>query len=313
MAHYTIKPEAKTLHGYFSRDLAPVLTIDPGDTVSYSTLDAGWGSEQIPVEDVIREKSELQKKDPLNGHAMCGPVEIRGAKKGQVLEIHIGEMRPGNYGFNFGGGYYSHNTEYLNLQEHPGAKLLWSVDADQGTASVNIGEKMFTIKTAPFMGVMGMPPDLPGLYSTIPPRFCGGNMDCKELVTGSTLYLPIAVDGGLFSVGDGHAAQGDGEISGTAIECPMERVDLTFGLRSDMSLNFPRANTHAGWITFGFHRLLDEASMIAINGMLDLMTELYGVNRKEAFALASVVVDLRVTQIVNGVNGVHAILRHGVL
>jgi acetamidase/formamidase len=163
------------------------------------------------------------------------------------------------------------------------------------------------------MGVMGMPPDVPGVLPTAPPRDCGGNIDCKELVAGSTLYLPIAVPGGLFSVGDGHGAQGDGEASGTAIECPMERVNLTFDLHPDLRLRAPRANTPAGWITFGFHEDLDEATIQATDGMLQLLGEQYGLARPEALAIASIVVDLRITQIVNGVRGVHAVLPHGAL
>jgi len=161
--------------------------------------------------------------------------------------------------------------------------------------------------------VMGMPPDEAGTHDTGPPRFCGGNLDCKELVAGSTLYLPIAVKGGLFSVGDGHALQGDGEVCGTAIECPMERVSLTFLLRDDLRLTTPRANTPAGWLTMGLHEDLNQAMDMAMIGMLDLMEELYDLPRPEALALASLVVDLRITQVVNGVRGVHALLPHGVL
>jgi acetamidase/formamidase len=158
-----------------------------------------------------------------------------------------------------------------------------------------------------------MPPAEPGVHPTAPPRATGGNIDCKELVAGSTLYLPVAVPGGLFSVGDGHALQGDGESSTTAIECPMDRVTLTFGLRPDMRLTTPRANTPAGWITLGFDENLQEATMIALSAMLDLMVEQHDLTRLQALALASLVVDLHVTQIVNGVRGVHAILPHGAL
>ena len=101
----------------------------------------------------------------------------------------------------------------------------------------------------PFMGVMGLPPNEPGIHPTVPPRFCGGNMDCKELVAGSTLYLPITLPEALFSVGDGHAVQGDGEVSGVALECPMERVDLTFNLRDDLRLMTPRIHSSKGWMT----------------------------------------------------------------
>jgi len=163
------------------------------------------------------------------------------------------------------------------------------------------------------MGVMGMPPDEPGLLATFPPRFCGGNIDCKELIAGSTLFLPIAVPGALFSTGDGHALQGDGEVSGVAIECPMERVELTFYLRDDIHITTPRANTPVGWITLGFHEDLHEATLIALNAMLDLMGEQHHLSRPRSLALASLLVDLRVTQIVNSVLGVHAVLPHGAI
>ena len=155
---------------------------------------------------------------------------------------------------------------------------------------------------------MGMPPDEPGRHSTAPPRRCGGNIDCKELVAGTTLYLPISVDGALFSAGDGHAAQGDGEVSGTAIECPVERAELTLEL-SDLELRTPIARTGASWIAFGFADDLDLAAEEAMATMLDLMEREFELDRDYALALSSVVVDLRVTQIVNGVKGVHAVLR----
>jgi len=160
---------------------------------------------------------------------------------------------------------------------------------------------------------MSNTPSEPGIHTTIPPRYCGGNIDCKELVKGSVLYLPIAVENALFSVGDGHAAQGDGEVFGTAIECPMEMVDLTFAVREDMYLKMPRANTPAGWITFGLHEDLNEATIMALEGMLELIQDLYHVDKVEANALASIFVDLRITQIVNFVKGVHAVLPHGAI
>ena len=163
------------------------------------------------------------------------------------------------------------------------------------------------------MGVMGMPPASPAPAPTGPPRATGGNIDCRELVVGSTLYLPIEVEGGLFSAGDGHAAQGDGEVSGTAIECPMDRAALRFELLPEMTLRSPRAHTAVGWITFGFDADLDEAAAKALDDMLDLMGELLGVDRSQALALASVEVLLRVTQVVNGVKGIHAILPHDVI
>jgi acetamidase/formamidase len=161
-----------------------------------------------------------------------------------------------------------------------------------------------------------MPPPEPGRHSTIPPYWHGGNLDCKELVAGSTLYLPVPVEGGLFSVGDGHAAQGDGEVSGTAIECPIERADLTLDLREDLfgrPLTTPVARTPAGWVAMGLGDDLDEAAAEALDAMLGVLTALHGVSRSEALALASVAVDLRITQVANRTFGVHAVLPPGAL
>jgi acetamidase/formamidase len=165
----------------------------------------------------------------------------------------------------------------------------------------------------PFMGVMGMPPAESGEHSAIPPRFCGGNMDCRELIEGSRLFLPIAVDGALFSTGDGHGLQGDGEVSGVAIECAMQHVELEFHLHTDLHLTMPRAETPAGWVTFGLHEDVNQAWVMALDGMLDWMGELYGYSRKEALALASLTTHLRITQVVNIVKGVHCLLPYDAL
>jgi acetamidase/formamidase len=127
-------------------------------------------------------------------------------------------------------------------------------------------------------------------------------------VAGTTLYLPIPVDGALFSAGDGHALQGDGEVAGPALECPMEAAELEFHLRPELALARPRAHTPRGWITFGFSESLDDATVLALADMLELLDERLGCGRREALALASLVVDLHVTQVVNGVKGVHAMV-----
>jgi acetamidase/formamidase len=157
-----------------------------------------------------------------------------------------------------------------------------------------------------------MPPPEPGIHPTAPPRKWGGNIDCKELVPGTALYLPIPVDGAMLSVGDGHAAQGHGEVSGTAIECPLERAQLTFEL-SDLELRSPLARTDDAWLAFGFDEDLDRAAEHAMATMLDLMERELGLGRDHALALSSVVVDLHVTQIVNVTKGVHAVLRDGAI
>ena len=309
MATYHIEPVRETLHGSFSRDYPAILTIDSGDTVLFRTLNSAWALEPPFFAEGRVRRFEPRIKGRDDGHALCGPVAVRGAQPGMTLEIHINEVRPGEWGWTGGGGRETVLNQRLGLVEQ-GVELIWSLDAD-----TLIGKDQYehTIALQPFMGVMGMPPAEPGVHSTIPPRLCGGNIDCKELVAGSVLYLPIVVPEALFSTGDGHAVQGDGEVSGVAIECPIERASLTFYLRDDLHLTTPRARTATGWITFGFHENLHEASLIALDAMLDLMGELHQLPRSQALALASLVVDLHVTQIANGVHGIHAILPDGAL
>jgi acetamidase/formamidase len=280
---HDIPLERRTLHGHFSCELEPVLTIDSGDTVRFATLDANWHA--------VPRGQYLDDLDPQldEGHALVGPIEIRGARAGTTLEVRIDAVDVADWGITF--------------PDEDG--IFWSLDAAAGTGTGPAGA---TVDLAPFLGVLGMPPPEPGVHSTGPPRRWGGNIDCKELVGGTTFYLPVPVDGALFSAGDGHARQGDGEVSGTAIECPLDRVELTLTVRDDITLETPRAHTADAWITFGFDEDLDAAALIATKAMLELMTTTFGVAPREALALASVVVDLRVTQVVNGVKGVHAVL-----
>ncbi len=303
MATYTIEPERATLHGHFSRDLAPILTIDSGDTVVFRTLDAGWSTEKgqkFAPRDAARD----------SGHALCGPVAVRGAQPGMTLAVEIKSIVPGTWGWGGAGGWPHPVNERLGLTTEETA-FHWDIDLATGTAQNQQG---YVVSLRPFMGVMGMPTDEPGLLSTAPPRVTGGNIDCRELVAGSTLYLPIGVPGGLFSTGDGHGVQGDGEASVLALECPMERVELTFHLHLDLHLPTPRAHTPLGWLTLGFHEDLDKATFIALDAMLDLMIEQHpDLTRGQALGLASLIVDLRITQIVNGARGVHAVLPHGAL
>jgi acetamidase/formamidase len=280
---HDIPLERRTLHGHFSCELPPALTIESGDTLRFPTLDAAWHA--------VPDRQHFDDLDPEldGGHAIVGPVEVGGARAGGTLEVRIDAVEVAGWGITFADG----------------DGILWSLDAAAGTGTGPAGA---TVTLAPFLGVLGMPPPEPGVHSTGPPRRWGGNIDCKELVAGTTLYLPIPVDGALFSAGDGHARQGDGEVSGTAIECPLERAELTLTLRDDLTLESPHADTPGEWITFGFDEDLDAAANSATDGMVELMMRELGVGHREALALASVVVDLRVTQVVNGVKGVHAVL-----
>lgn len=277
---HDLQLDASVLHGCFSRELPPVLSVDPGDSVRFSTPNAGWR---------VGRDEPFASGDPERdtGHALAGPIEVRGARAGQVLAVRIDEVVPGPWG--------------VTLSEPP-HRIDWELREGIG---LGLGRR---VRLAPFLGVLGMPPDEPGIHSTIPPRRCGGNIDCKELVAGTTLYLPIPVDGALFSAGDGHAAQGDGEVSGTAIEAPVTAT-VTLDVRDDLVLEWPLARIDGAWISFGFDAHLGAAARIAVDGLLDLIGREHGLVRGEALALASVVADLRVTQVVNQVLGVHAVLR----
>jgi acetamidase/formamidase len=306
---HKIDLKSENLHGSFCNEYQPILTINSGDSVRMQTPDIEWG--YSASKGIEREfyKSAVNEETPL--HPMVGPIEVKGAKPGMVLEVKLNDVVPGWYGTNWAGGKKSWQNDAVGLTGSDRIRLDWELNTDTMTASVELGSRPVNVVLNPFIGLMGVAPAEPGVHHTSPPRYCGGNIDCKELKRGSTLYLPISVDGALFSIGDGHAAQGDGEVSGTAIECPMDLVDITLTLRDDLSLKMPRANTPEGWLTFGFNEDLNLAAGQALDEMVYLLRELHGVERPEALAIASVTVDLRVTQVVNGVKGVHAVLPHG--
>jgi acetamidase/formamidase len=276
--------DRRTLHGHFSRDREPVLTIDSGDSVSFAVPSSNWRLDD-------RSPFEPRTSPEDDGHALAGPVEVRGAREGETLVVRIDDVTPGPWGETFAA---------------PRHHVAWELADGVGIATTG-----HRVALRPFLGVLGMPPVGHGVHSTIPPRPQGGNIDCKELVAGTTLYLPIPVDGALFSAGDGHAAQGDGEVSGTAIECPC-RARLTLDLRDDLTLEWPCARIDGAWLTFGFDVELGQAATKATAGMIALLGREHGLGAEDALALASIVVDLRVTQVVNGQVGVHAVLRDDV-
>ncbi len=305
MTDHHLDATPDTLKGYFSRDGAPILTIDSGDTIIASVPDAN-GHEIIssnPFDGSVPIAG--YDKTIHKGHCLLGNIAVNGAQAGMTLEVHVRELLTGNWGWTSAGWNQEWN-EKLTIDE-PFRRSFWELDNEQQIATHEAG---FSVAMNPFLGLIGMPPNEAGHLTTSPPRFTGGNIDCKELIVGTRLYLPIAVDGGLFMFGDGHAAQGDGEVSGTAIECGMQRVVLDCHLHENLSLMMPRANTPAGWVAFGFDEDLDTAYFQALSGILDIMTEHHSISRITALSLASAVVDMRVTQAVNGVKGVHAILPH---
>lgn len=298
--------ERGTVHGHFSPDLEPVLTVEPGDSVVFSSPDAGWGIAPPTDEGGTRDRFGPRDPELDFGHPLLGPIAVRGARAGGVLAVRFDELRVGAWGITDAGGWPSELNERLGVADGESRTLVWTLDADNATGRDQEGR---TVDLRPFLGVVGMPPPEPGIHPTRPPRRWGGNIDCAELVAGTTLFLPIPVDGALLSAGDGHARQGDGEVSQLAIEAPMERARLTLSLAEELELANPIARIGGAWLTFGFDEDLDEAAAQAVDGMLQLMGRELGLGRRDALALASVVVDLRVTQIVNAVKGVHAVLR----
>jgi acetamidase/formamidase len=306
---HKVELEKQNLHGSFSNEYQPILTINSGDSIQLTTPDIQWGySPSRNEERVVFESREGEEK---RGHPIIGPIAIREAKPGMVLEVRLNDIVPGWYGRNWAGGITNWQNEKLGIANTEQVQLDWKLNSTTMTGTSKIGEKQFHVGLQPFMGLLGVAPAEPGVHRTAPPRYCGGNIDCKELIRGTSLFLPISVEGALFSIGDGHALQGDGEVSGTAIECPMDFVDVTLTVRDDMQLNVPRAKTPTGWITFGFNEDLNEATAVALDEMVQLIQQMYGIEKAEAMALASVAVDLRITQVVNGVKGVHAVLPHG--
>ncbi len=306
MTEHQLEPTPSTTADAFSRDIPPVLTVDPGDTVVVRSLDAAGflARQQHPG----ARPPVMFKAD--RGHCLTGPIEVRGAAPGDVLAVRLAALRPADWGWTVSAARDTPLTRRLGLHEGPPSWLLWEIDAAAGTATSNYGH---TIAIAPFLGVTGVAWDEPGEHSTIPPRAVGGgNIDCRELVAGSTLYLPVTVPGALLSLGDGHAAQGDGEVAGTAIECGMTtRAQLD--LVTDPPVPGVHAETPAGRITFGFSADLNEAMGDALDAMLGWLQGLYQLDKAAALAAASPVVDLRVTQVANQAWGVHAVLPHGAI
>ncbi len=212
---HRLDPTPQTVADTFSRDRPPVLTVQPGDCVVVRSLDAsGYLSRQSrPGE---RQPTMFAK---ARGHCLTGPIAVAGAEPGMVLAVRLLSLRPDDWGWTVSAALDNLLTRRLGVAEGPPSWLLWELDAERRTATSDRG---LSVAMAPFLGVMGVAPAQPGEHSTVPPRAeGGGNIDCRELVAGTTLYLPVMVPGALLSLGDGHAAQGDGEVGGTAIECPM--------------------------------------------------------------------------------------------
>ena len=310
MTLHRIEPTPQDTVNVYSAAHRPVAAVEPGDTVVVRTLDAaGYLERQQYPGDTGR--PTMFDRSSLRGHCLCRPVAVRGAAPGDMLRVDLVSLTPGAWGWTSSpGAPGSPVAARLGLPAQDKAHLLWEIDAGAGTATAN---GKYTRRPAPFLGVTGTAPAAPGEHSTIPPRAeAGGNIDCKELVAGSALYLPVNVPGGLLYLGDGHAAQGDGESCGTAIECGMT-TEAVVSVARGRPLATVHAETPAGLVTFGFSADLNAAMGDALDAMVTWLAGLHGASRAEALALASACVDLRVTQVANVTWGVHALLPAGLL
>jgi acetamidase/formamidase len=305
MHHLRATPE--TSHwGFLDAKLKPVLTIKSGERVVIDTVSGN--PEMMPPPNlgmpVLPEQTEIHQKVPkgTGNHLFTGPIYVEGAEPGDVLEVSILdiEMRQ-DWGWNIFRGLVGTIPE-----DYPYYRIIHiPLDRKTNTATMPWGLK---IPTRPFFGQLAVAPRPEyGRQNSKEPREFGGNMDCKELVAGSKVYLPVWTKGALFSTGDGHAAQGDGEVCGTAIETALTGT-FEFNVLKDLKWRMPHAESPTHFITLGLDVDLDDAAAQALRAMIDWLVEMLNISRDHAYSFCSFVVDLHVTQTVNNVKGVHAMI-----
>ncbi|HUN24765.1 MAG TPA: acetamidase/formamidase family protein [Steroidobacteraceae bacterium] len=289
-------------HLSWDKSRAPAIRIAPGDTVEFRDIDAMCG--QITPQSTVE---SLTRLDFARVNPVAGPVYVEGAEAGDTLKVTLLGFEPSGWAWTgiipgFG----------LLADDFPNPALhIWSYDRTFATPAA-FG-RFARVPLKPFCGTTGVAPKAPGSHSTIPPYATGGNMDIRDLSEGVELYLPIEVEGALYSIGDPHAAQGDGEVCGTAIETPMSvqaRIDLVKG----ENLRFPRfvcprpVSRHLdakGYeVTTGIGPDLMEAAKNAVRGMIELLGKTHGLAAEDAYMLASVCGDLRISEIVDRPNWV---------
>jgi acetamidase/formamidase len=293
--------------GYYDARVQPALRMASGDRVRVETMVAGGlqrlrlaGVSEAEIPDSLKAVERLVTERGPGAHPMSGPIFIEGAEPGDTLEIRILAiefLHPfGVNAFSPGGGVLPDDFPYAQVR-----LFRWRQGADRVEFKPGV-----TLPLAPFFGSIGVaPPPLVGRISSRPPGWHGGNLDNKDLVAGSVLYLPVHVSGALLSVGDGHALQGDGEVTGTALETSL-RGTFEVRLRKGKRLRWPRAETPTHYIAMGLHEDLDEATRLATREMVDFLAAEKGMPRDEAYMLCSLAADLHVTQAVDATKGVHA-------
>jgi acetamidase/formamidase len=315
MTHHLLKASKETVHlGGFSHLLKPALTIDSGDTVDVETYTGYYVYDKAPPEFVTPEFLNIcqnflpERKIAGGPHLLTGPIYIRDAEPGDVLEVQLDAIAPSvPVGFNAirpGWGALPHQFPQPALRFIP-------LDLANNIAEFPAGAGI-KIPLKPFFGILGVATPETSRTS-VPPGSYGGNIDNRELLAGSRLFLPIFVPGALFSIGDGHSAQGDGEVNVTAIETSMNGR-ITLKLRKDLKLTTPIAETPTHIITMGFAQTLDEALELALKNMIDFLERFANLSPEDAYVLCSLAVNFHITQVVNSPQkGVHGMLAKSIL
>ena len=295
-------------YGYYWSEAKPAIRVKSGDIVDVETMltNSPAGLERIGVkpEDIPQNLRDIVTQDTGSlkgpgGHILTGPIFVEGADSGDVLEVRIQSITlPLAYGYNGCSGFMR------ELCQVRGSTLI-QMDRKRMTAEVAPG---ITVPLRPFWGSIGVAPAAAlGRVSSNPPSRHAGNIDNKELVAGSTLYIPVFVKGALLEIGDGHAAQGDGEVDQTAIETDLRgRVQLF--VRKDMKLDWPRIETPTHWITMGTDTSLVIATKTAVAEMVKMLQQMKGITQTQAYQASSMAADLHITELVDGNVGVHMLI-----
>src|SRR5262245_7539285 len=310
---HELKASPATVHrGFFDALLKPVLTIDSGDVVRLETASGNprWYEKLgVPKDRIPAELYAVYDGVPGDGrgdHTLNGPIAVRGAEPGDMLEIRIRsvDVRLPICGQGFVPNRVLLPEDFPYERNH----VTW-IDVDRKVAQFAPG---IEIPVKPFWGVIGVaPPSGMGRVSSGPPNVFGGNLDNPDLGAGSTLYLPVHAPGALLSIGDGHAVQGRGEVCLSAVETSL-KGEIQVVLHKRQALRWPRAETATHYMTMGLHADLDEAAKIATREMLDFLGTTKGLSREDAYLLASAAMDLTVTQVVDGTKGIHATIPKGI-
>ena len=306
---YELKPSASTVHrGFFDASLKPVLTIDSGDTVRLWTATGnpryfeslGIAKDKIPPE--LYAAYEGVTDDARDDHNLDGPIAVRGAEPGDTVEIRIQAV---DLWLPIAAMSFRANKGSLPEDFPYSRDRVFFLDSTKRSIEFAPG---VSVPVKPFWGVIGVaPPRSMGRVPSGPPNVFGGNMDNHDLQPGTSLFLPVHVPGALISIGDGHAVQGDGEVGMSAVETSL-KGEIQVVLHKGMRINWPRAETPTHYMTMGLHEDLNQAAKIATREMLNFLVETKGLPRDDVLMLLSAAMDLRVTQIVDGTKGVHALL-----